>query len=219
MTHILITGAESGLGLALTRVFIDAGNTVAAVCRESSPALDALAPDIHQGVDVTNAAAVYRAAAEMGAKTIDVLINNAGIMIEDHIDRIDIAAIRAQFEVNALGPLSMALAFRKRFRRGSRMVNISSRLGSMDDNESGEDYGYRMSKAAQNMLTSNLSIDLAKEDVIVAALHPGIVATGMTGGKGTPADEVARDLKAVIDTLDASQSGQFLDRFGAQIPW
>jgi NAD(P)-dependent dehydrogenase (short-subunit alcohol dehydrogenase family) len=219
MTHILITGAESGLGLALTRVFIDAGNTVAAVCRESSPALDALAPDIHQGVDVTNAAAVYRAAAEMGAKTIDVLINNAGIMIEDHIDRIDIAAVRGQFEVNALGPLSMALAFRKRFRRGSRMVNISSRLGSMEDNDSGEDYGYRMSKAAQNMLTSNLSIDLAKEDVIVVALHPGIVATGMTGGKGTPTDEVAGDLKAVIDTLDASQSGQFLDRFGSQIPW
>lgn len=219
MTHTLITGAESGLGLALTRVFIDAGSTVAALCRESSPALDALAPDIHEGVDLTNAAAVYRAAAEMGDKTIDVLINNAGIMIEDHIDRIDIAAVRAQFEVNALGPLSMALAFRKRFRRGSRMVNISSRLGSMEDNDSGEDYGYRMSKAAQNMLTSNLSIDLAKEDVIVAALHPGIVATGMTGGKGTPADEVARDLKAVIDTLGASQSGQFLDRFGAQIPW
>ena len=219
MTHTLITGAESGLGLALTRVFIDAGSTVAALCRESSPALDALAPDIHEGVDVTNAATVYRAAAEMGDKTIDVLINNAGIMIEDHIDRIDIAAVRGQFEVNALGPLSMALAFRKRFRRGSRMVNISSRLGSMEDNDSGEDYGYRMSKAAQNMLTSNLSIDLAKEDVIVVALHPGIVATGMTGGKGTPTDEVARDLKAVIDTLDASQSGQFLDRFGAQIPW
>jgi len=219
MTYTLITGAESGLGLALTRVFIDAGSTVAALCRESSPALDALAPDIHEGVDVTNAAAVYRAAVEMGDKTIDVLINNAGIMIEDHIDRIDIAAVRGQFEVNALGPLSMALAFRKRFRRGSRMVNISSRLGSMEDNDSGEDYGYRMSKAAQNMLTSNLSIDLAKEDVIVVALHPGIVATGMTGGKGTPTDEVARDLKAVIDTLDASQSGQFLDRFGSQIPW
>ncbi|MFT5487068.1 MAG: NAD(P)-dependent dehydrogenase (short-subunit alcohol dehydrogenase family) [Paracoccaceae bacterium] len=219
MAHTLITGAESGLGLALTRAFIDAGSNVAALCRESTPELDALAPDIHAGVDVTNAAAVYRAAAEIGDRTIDVLINNAGIMIEDDIDRIDIAAVRSQFEVNALGPLSVALAFRKRFRRGSRVVNISSRLGSIGDNESGEDYGYRMSKAAQNMLTSSLAIDLAKEDVIVAALHPGIVATGMTGGKGTPADEVAHDLKAVIDALDASQSGCFLDRFGAGIPW
>ena len=76
-----------------------------------------------------------------------------------------------------------------------------------------------MSKAAQNMLTSNLAIELAKEDVLVAALHPGIVATGMTGGKGTPADEVAIDLKAVIDQLDSAQSGRFLDRSGAQIPW
>lgn len=219
MTHVLITGAETGLGLAMTRAYIDSGSSVAVLCRNSSPELEALAPEIYDGIDVTNAAAVYRAAAEIGDKTIDVLINNAGIMIEDNIDRIDIAAVRAQFEVNALGPLSVVLAFRKRFRRGSRVVNISSRLGSVADNESGEDYGYRMSKAAQNMLTANLCIDLAKEDVVIAALHPGIVATDMTGGKGTPADEVARDLKAVIDGLDASRSGQFLDRFGAQIPW
>ena len=219
MAHVLITGGESGLGLALTRVFTDAGNSVAVLCRESSPALDALAPDIHAGVDVANAAAVYRAAAEMGDTAIDVLINNAGIMIEDDIDRIDIGAVRLQFEVNALGPLSIALAFRKRLRRGSKVINISSRLGSIGDNESGDDFGYRMSKAAQNMLTSNLAIELAKQNVLVAALHPGIVATGMTGGKGTPADEVAIDLKAVIDQLDSAQSGRFLDRSGAQIPW
>ena len=219
MAHVLITGGETGLGLALTRAYTDAGNSVAVLCRESSAALDALAPDIHAGVDVTNAAAVYRAAAEMGDTAIDVLINNAGIMIEDNIDRIDIAAVRLQFEVNALGPLGVALAFRKRLRRGSKVVNISSRRGSIGDNSSGDDYGYRMAKAAQNMLTANLAIDLAKEDVLVAALHPGIVATGMTGGQGNPADEVARDLKAVIDELDSSRSGRFLDRSGADIPW
>ena len=219
MAHVLITGGESGLGLALTRAYTDAGDSVAVLCRESSAELDALAPDIHTGVDVTNAAAAYRAAAEMGDTAIDVLINNAGIIIEDDIDRIDIAAVRLQFEVNALGPLSVALAFRKRLRRGSKVVNISSRLGAIGDNGSGDDYGYRMSKAAQNMLTANLAIDLGKEDVLVAALHPGIVATGMTGGQGSPADEVARDLKAVIDGMDASRSGRFLDRTGAEIPW
>ena len=219
MTHTLITGAESGLGLALIRVFIAAGSTVTALCRKTSPALDALSPDIHQGVDVTDAFAVGAAAAQIGDKTIDVLINNAGIMIEDNIDSIDIDDIRAQFEVNALGPLSVALAFRRHFRRGSKVVNISSRLGSMADNGSGDDYGYRISKAAQNMLTSNLSIDLARENVIVAGLHPGIVATSMNGGKGSPADEVAGDLKAVIDKLDASRNGRFIDRFGNEIPW
>jgi len=99
------------------------------------------------------------------------------------------------------------------------MINISSRLGSIGDNSSGDDYGYRMSKAAQNMLTSNLAIELGKKGVCVAALHPGIVATGMTGGKGTPADEVARDLKKTIDGLDDDRSGKFLDRFGEEILW
>lgn len=219
MARALITGAESGLGLALVRVFTDAGYSVAVLCRGASAELDALAPDMHADVDVTNAAAVYRAAAALGDAPIDMLINNAGIMIEDDIDRIDIAAVRLQFEVNALGPLNVALAFRRRLRRGSRMINISSRLGSIGDNSSGDDYGYRMSKAAQNMLTSNLAIELGKEGVCVAALHPGIVATGMTGGKGTPADEVARDLKKTIDGLNDDRSGKFLDRFGEEIPW
>lgn len=219
MARVLITGAETGLGLALARAYTDAGDSVAVLCRDTSPELDALAPDIHRGVDVTNVAAVYRAAAEMGDDAIDILINNAGIMIEDNIDRIDIAAVRLQFEVNALAPLSVALAFRRRLRRGSRLINISSRLGSIGDNESGDDYGYRMSKAAQNMLTSNLAIELGKEDVIVAAIHPGIVATGMTNGQGTPAGEVARDIKTVVGRLEADRSGCFLDRNGAVIPW
>lgn len=219
MARVLITGGESGLGLALVRAFTDAGDSVSVLCRAASPELDALAPDMHADVDVTNAAAVYRAAAAMGDAPIDVLINNAGIMIEDDIDSLDIAAVRLQFEVNALGPLNVALAFRRRFAKGSKLVNISSRLGSIGDNESGDDFGYRMSKAAQNMLTSNLAIELQDQGVIVAAAHPGIVATGMTGGKGTPADEVARDLKQTIDGLDAARSGKFMDRFGKDLPW
>ena len=217
--RVLITGGESGLGLALVRAFTDAGDSVSVLSCAASPELDALAPDMHADVDVTNAAAVYRAAAAMGDAPIDVLINNAGIMIEDDIDSLDVAAVRLQFEVNALGPLNVALAFRRRLSSGSKLVNISSRLGSIGDNESGDDYGYRMSKAAQNMLTSNLAVELGKAGIIVAAAHPGIVATGMTGGKGTPADEVARDLKQTIDGLDAAQSGKFVDRFGSELPW
>jgi NAD(P)-dependent dehydrogenase (short-subunit alcohol dehydrogenase family) len=219
MARILITGGDSGLGLALTRAFTDAGDNVAVLCRETTPELDALAPEIHQGVDVTNAAAVYRAAAEMGDTTIDVLINNAGIMIEDDIDRIDIAAVRLQFEVNALAPLNVALAFRRRLRAGSKLINISSRLGSIGDNDSGDDYGYRMSKAAQNMLTSNLATELGKEGIIVAALHPGIVATGMTAGKGTPPDEAAGNVKSVIDGLNNEKSGGFYSWSGDALPW
>ena len=218
MARILITGGESGLGLALARAYTDAGDRVSVLCRNASSELDALAPEMHADVDVTNAAAVYRAAA-MGDAPIDVLINNAGIMIEDDIDSLDIAAVRLQFEVNALGPLNVALAFRRRLRAGSKLINISSRLGSVGDNESGGDFGYRMSKAAQNMLTSNLAIDLRDQGIAVAAVHPGIVATGMTGGKGAPAGEVAADIRALVAGLTPAQSGKFLDRFGAEIPW
>ena len=219
MARILITGAERGLGLAFARAFIDRGDSVAVLCRDTSPELDALAPDIHAGVDVTNAAAVYRAAAEMGDTPIDVLINNAGIMIEDDINRLDVASVRIQLEVNALGPLTIALAFRRRLRAGSKFINISSRLGSIGDNDSGDDFGYRMSKAAQNMLTSNLAIELGKEGVHVAAIHPGIVATGMTAGVGTPAADVAHDILKVINGLNAERSGQFLNRHGLVLPW
>ena len=100
---------------------------------------------------------------------------------------------------------------------GSRVINISSRLGSISDNESGDDYGYRMSKAAQKQ-RSNLAIELSKEGICVMAMHPGIVATKMTGNQGTPADEVAGDLKRTIGGLDITRSGSFLDRFGEEIP-
>lgn len=219
MAEILITGGERGLGLALVRAYTDAGDTVTVLCRESSPELDTLAPRIYDGVDIANAASVHRAAAAWGDRPLDVLINNAGIMIEDDLDSVDIAAARQQIEVNALGPLNIALSFRRRLRRAGRLINISSRLGSIGDNASGGDYGYRMSKAAQNMVTSNLALDLAEDGVIVAALHPGIVATGMTGGSGTPADEVARDLRAVIGNLTREKSGGFFNASGETLPW
>lgn len=219
MTTVLITGAERGLGLALARAYTDAGATVIALCRASTPALDALAPDVHTGIDVSNAAAVARAAAAVGDVALDVLISNAGIMIEDDFTDIDVAAVRQQFEVNALGPLNVARHFAPRLRRGGKLIDITSRLGSIADNGSGGDYGYRMSKAAQNMLTRNLAIDLAEAGIVVAALHPGIVATDMSGGKGTPPGKVARDLVQTIGNLTDGDSGGFYAKDGSPLPW
>ena len=92
-------------------------------------------------------------------------------------------------------------------------------MGSIGDNGSCRDYGYRMSKAAQNMLTSNLARDLLRDGVAVIAIHPGIVATKMTDHSGALPDEVANDMKNVVDKLTISDSGKFLDRYGAEIPW
>ncbi|PPR11443.1 MAG: C-factor [Alphaproteobacteria bacterium MarineAlpha11_Bin1] len=220
MSRVLITGGETGLGLELTRAYSAAGDIVSVICRESSAELDALAPHVNYAkADVRDPGVIDQVAKEIGHTPIDILINNAGIMIKDDINKIDLAALRLQFEVNALGPLNIVLAFQQLLHTGSRVINISSRLGSIDDNETGDDYGYRMSKAAQNMLTSNLSIQLRKKGVCVVALHPGIVATGMTGGFGTPAAKVANDLKITIEGLDERFTGKFFDRFGKEIPW
>jgi NAD(P)-dependent dehydrogenase (short-subunit alcohol dehydrogenase family) len=219
MAQILITGAEGGLGLALAKAYSDAGDKVAVLCRSSSSELESLNTDIFDGVDVTKEADIYRAASQMRDTYLDVLINNAGIMVKDDTEKVSLFNVRAQLEVNALAPLGVVLAFKRRLRKGSKVINISSRLGSITDNSSGDDYGYRMSKAAQNMLTTNLAIAFSKKDVIVTALHPGVVATAMNGGIGAPANEVADDLRSVIDGISHDSNGCFLDRNGIEIPW
>ena len=219
MATILITGAQSGLGLALAKVYTQRGDNVIALCRQKSPELEETGAEMFDGIDIRDDTDVSVAAKQIGQRSVDVLINNAGILIDDDIDSLQLFSIREQFEVNALGPLKIALAFRECLRRGSFLINVSSRMGSIGDNGSGKDYGYRMSKAAQNMLTSNLARDLLRDGVTVIAIHPGIVATKMTGHSGARPDEVADDMKNVIDKLTISDSGKFLDRYGAEIPW
>ena len=219
MATILITGAQSGLGLALAKVYTQRGDNVIALCRQKSPELEETGAEMFDGIDIRDDTDVSVAAKHIGQRSVDVLINNAGILIDDDIDSLQLFNIREQFEVNALGPLKIALAFRECLRRGSFLINVSSRMGSIGDNGSGRDYGYRMSKAAQNMLTSNLARDLLRDGVAVIAIHPGIIATKMTGHSGARPDEVADDMKNVIDKLTISDSGKFLDRYGAEIPW
>ena len=215
----LVTGANRGIGLEICRQLVERGDRVIAACRSVSNGLTSLDVQVEEGVDVSSEESVAHLVRRLGGQPIDWLINNAGVLTRETLSSMDYGAVRLQFEVNALGPLNVALAFRRRLHIGSRVINISSRLGSISDNESGDDYGYRMSKAAQNMLTSNLAIELGKEGICVVAMHPGIVATEMTGNQGTPADEVAGDFKRTIGGLEMARSGSFLDRFGEEIPW
>ena len=219
MKKIVVTGAQSGLGLSLAEIYKKLGNTVIALCLECTAELSALSVHVHENTDVTDASGLLKIANQYQGEYFDVLINNAGIMVNDDLNNLSLTEVQRQYNVNAIGPLNVTNAFRKNFRAGSKLVNISSRLGSISDNSSGGDIGYRMSKAAQNMLTTNLAIALRGEKVVVVALHPGIVATGMTKGNGSPSLEVAQDLKLVIDDLNLDNTGKFFDRNGAEIPW
>jgi NAD(P)-dependent dehydrogenase (short-subunit alcohol dehydrogenase family) len=221
MALSVVTGANRGIGLALVRALEERG-TVIATCRMSSPGLDRLGVEVVEGVDLSTDAGVAKLAAAVGTRSIDLLINNAGILVwGDELGELDVAGIRKQFEVNALGPLRVTDALRDRLAKGAKVALVTSRMGSIDDNTSGGRYGYRMSKAALNMAGKSLSVDLRPRGVAVAILHPGMVKTDMTGGHGgqVEPDEAARGLLARIDELTLETSGGFWHANGQRLPW
>jgi NAD(P)-dependent dehydrogenase (short-subunit alcohol dehydrogenase family) len=172
------------------------------------------------GVDVTDLPALQKLATRLQGSALDWLICNAGVLASDALSPLDEAAIRRQFEVNALGPVRTVSALQGLLKQGSKIGLITSRMGSVSDNTSGGMYGYRMSKAALNMAGMSMARDLAARGIAVALLHPGYVATDMTGGRGncTP-DEAARGLIARLDALTLEQSGGFWHQNGERLPW
>lgn len=217
----VVTGANRGIGLALTRELSQRGYQVLAACRKPTPALSALAVEVAAGVDVTEAAGIERLAAAVGDRNIDLLINNAGILRwGDQLDALDVDGIRSQFEVNALGPLLVTAKLRARLQQGAKVALITSRMGSIDDNTSGGFYGYRMSKAALNMAGKSLAEDLKRQGVAVAILHPGMVKTDMVGDHGQiEPEQAALGLLARIDALTLATTGGFWHANGERLPW
>jgi NAD(P)-dependent dehydrogenase (short-subunit alcohol dehydrogenase family) len=220
MAQICITGANRGIGLELVRQYLGRGDQVVAACRTASPPLLDMEPEIVEGIDVTDDAAVAQLVRSLEGRRLDVLVNNAGILTSESLDDLGFDRIRRQFEVNSLGPLRVTAALRGQLGRGSKVAIITSRMGSIEDNTSGGRYGYRMSKAAVNMAGRSLARDLADDGIAVAILHPGFVRTDMTGHQGlVDSPESAAGLIARIDELTLDSSGSFWHASGEQLPW
>lgn len=219
MARVVITGANRGIGLELARQLEDRGDEVIALCRKASPELRELQARVFEDVDVTNSEALETVSRELGDTKVDILINNAGIMLSEPFPELDFDKIRKQIEVNALGPLRVTCIMQDHMPSGSKLILVTSRMGSIGDNGSGGYYGYRMSKAALNMAGVNLAHDLHDRKIAVAVLHPGMVATRMTGEHGIPAEEAARGLIARIDELTLETSGSFWHANGERLPW
>ncbi|MEQ8662431.1 MAG: SDR family oxidoreductase, partial [Gammaproteobacteria bacterium] len=238
MNGALVVGASGGLGLALTRALLarSAHAVVFAACRapHASAALTALAACHRERLvpltlDVTaedTLAAAATAVAARGAR-LDLLINAAGILHdatlvpERRLAEVTPAALQRAFAVNAVGPLLVARAFARLFDRDQRSVlaNLSARVGSIGDNRLGGWYGYRASKAALNMFTRNLAVELGRRHrgLICVALHPGTVDTALSQpfqARVPPArlftpERAATQLLAVMDALTVGDSGSF----------
>lgn len=219
MARIIVTGGNRGIGLELVRQLSARGDEVIAACRKSSPELVAAGADVYESVELTDDASVQAFADNVSGK-IDILINNAGILTRETLDDLDFDRIRRQYEVNTLAPLRVTKAILPKMEKGSKVAIVSSRVGSMADNGSGGNYGYRMSKAAVNMAGVNLSHDLKPLGIAVVLLHPGYVRTGMTGGNGMiNADESASGLIKRIDEASLYATGTFWHADGYELPW
>jgi NAD(P)-dependent dehydrogenase (short-subunit alcohol dehydrogenase family) len=220
MGTALVTGANRGIGLELCRQLKARGDQVIAVCRRSSKALDALGIRVEAGIDVGDEAAVAALRERLAGSKLDLLVNNAGILEGTTLDQLDFQSIRRQMEVNALGPLRVTAALLPLLGEGSKIAIITSRMGSIGDNSSGSQYGYRMSKAAVNAAGVSLARDLRGRGVAVAIIHPGMVRTEMTGGHGIEPAESVRGILARIDALTLASSGSFWHATtGEVLPW
>ena len=217
----VVTGANRGIGLELARQLNARGAIVVAVCRTSSPELDALGVRVECEIDVTEPAALSKLAERLAHDDIDLfLVQNAGLLVGDSLEDVDLDAVRAQFELNAIAPLFLTRALASRLHPGSKVALITSRMGSISDNTSGRYYGYRMSKAALNAAGVSLAHDLKPRGVAVVILHPGAVRTEMTGGQGMiETDESVRGLVQRIDELELETTGRFLHQNGEILPW
>ena len=219
MATVLITGCNRGIGLEFCRQYLARGDHVIGVCRTASNRLRASGVRVIEGVDVTEDSGMDKLKAELGNQQIDILVNNAGILRPDRLDTVDFDDMLEQYRVNTMGPLRVTRALLGNLGDGARVGIVSSRVGSIDNNSSGSNYGYRCSKAAVNMVGMNLHHDLLPRGVAVALLHPGLVATDMTGGSGiSPADSV-QGLIARLDELNLENSGSFWHAEGYLLPW
>jgi len=219
MSKILITGANRGIGLELSRQLVSRGDEVIAVCRSASEELMSLNLRVIEGIDVCADQSISSLQTQLGGEKLDWLINNAGILSVESLDSLDFGTMEQQFRVNALGPLRITAALLQNLPSRSKVGIITSRMGSIEDNTSGSYYGYRMSKAAVNMAGMSLARDLKERGVAVALLHPGMVATDMTGGSGVPPEHSAAGLIQRMDALDLATTGSFWHAQGERLPW
>lgn len=230
MATILITGASRGIGLELACQHAEDGDSVLATCRdpETSKALIRLSQSREnvevQALDVVDPLAVLSLASMLSKRgdKLDVLYNNAGIALAEKVGEWSADAFSATFETNVVGPACILQAFSKIMAPGSKIVNVSSRMGSFDFdlNLGGELASYAASKAALNMIVRQVAPSLKELGVIVVALSPGWVRTDMGGQEATlTTEESVQKIRDTIIRLTLEDAGRFIELTGEEIPW
>lgn len=232
MKKVLITGANRGIGLGLVKQLLLAGDMVFATCREPSLAdelrvLTTVYPErlVVVQLDVGTDESVAAAFATVSTHTnhLDLLINNAGINFQQGFEQFKAADMLQTFNINTVGLMRVVTTFIDLLRCGeqAKLINMSSQLASLTKPLAGwGHYGYNSSKAAINMVTRTLALDLAEDDIVVISMHPGWVQTDMGGPEAevTVPTSVTGILN-VVQQLSLEDNGKFLTFTGAEQPW
>lgn len=232
MNTVLITGANRGIGLEFARQYAADGWQVVACCRQpqQAEALNRLADQykdqfsIHQ-LDVRELAEIDQLSHKLQDLPIDILINNAGVY--PHAQNGEFGHISYDdwmeaFRVNTFAPLKMVEALVEQIACSQLKIvaTITSKMGSIVDNQRGGSYIYRSSKAAVNMVVKSLAIDLQPRGIIAVLLHPGWVQTDM-GGRGAliSTKQSVTGMKSILGRVTHSDTGKFIAYDGQHIPW
>lgn len=221
-----VTGANRGIGLEFVKQFRNNGFEVLASCRfpEKASKLFALVPEANIfKLNVASQESINGTSKSVSNRIdrLDCLINNAGLGEKRRgLRNADFENCLDILTVNALGPLFVTKAFLPLMVKGTKVVNITSLMGSIDDNRSGGCYGYRLSKAALNMVTKNLANDLSSRGIIVISIHPGWVRTRMGGPVASISTKTSvSGMLDVLEGLTIKESGSFFNYKGEELPW
>ncbi len=228
MPTVFISGANRGLGLEFARQYAMAGWHVLAGCRDPARAaeLGSIADVETIALNVDDPDSIVAAVQAIGERGIDLLLNNAGIYgsivgdSEQTLANIDLDVWDKVLKTNVMGPFALTRALLPRLKAGAIIGILSSELGSIAKNSTGQIYAYRSSKAAVNMVGKSLAIDLKPCGIIVVLLHPGWAHTDM-GGPTAPVDPVESiaGLRKVLAAASPDSSGRFLAWDGREMPW
>ena len=228
MSTVLVTGANRGLGYEFVKQYSKKKFNVLACCRneDSASELKDLAKEAKNikiySLDVGNIKTIKNLSQQLTNEKIDVLINNAGIYRSSTIGNINYDEWMESFRINTIAPYQIVEAFLDQILNSDlkKVVSITSKMGSIDDNTTGGSYIYRSSKTALNSMMRSLTHDLVDQGIATLTLHPGWVRTDMGGPGGwIDAFESVQGMIKQIDKLTIDNSGMYLDFAGKSINW
>lgn len=225
---VLITGANRGIGLEFCKHYLANNWQVIACCRQPSDAseLNQLAQASSllriEQLDIANSEQVLSLSQRLADNSIDVLINNAGIYGPKgaSLEQVELDDWLQVLHIDTVAPLLLTRALKPCLANKAKVAFVSSKMGSITDNQSGGSYMYRSAKAALNAAVKSLAHDWSCDDITIALLHPGWVKTAMGGPNAliTTAQSVT-GMTQVISQLSLDDTGQFINYDGARIPW